>query len=593
MGISLNAATLLSGNGIDVTSLVNQVQSQQSGQLTVWQQEQTDLQTQATALGTLNTDLTNLQTAMNALTDPLGALTAVTANSSMPAILTATADTTASPADHTIVVNSLASAGTVYTNAVSGGADVSILPSGATGGDLTLQVGGSSGVTHDIQITAGSNDTVTKLASYINQQSATNNWGISASVLSDATGARLAIYSQATGTAGALAITGNTTTGSLSTASMGSADTSILSSGQATGTIQLQMGGTSGTTATLAITQGSNDTLNTLASYITNQSTQNGWGITANVVKDSNGYHLAISSKAAGSAGALAFTSNDTTLTPVANPATSLNFVAPTGGADATLTIDGIPFSSTSNTVTGALPGVTLNLVSAEPSVPLQLAVGSDATQASTAINAFVVAYNTLISAINDQFTVDPSTNAEGPLGSDGSLRSLQSSLLSDASYSPGGSSGVVNLRSLGISTNDDGTLTVDNTTLNSKLTADPAAVINFFQNSSTGFAQNFGADLTNLTSSVDGVLNLDLAQNSTQQGDLTNQINNFKDQLANQKTLLIAEFSQVNAALESYPYLLAELNAAMGNPYTTSSANTTPTSGSSTSSTTSSSSTG
>jgi flagellar capping protein FliD len=124
-------------------------------------------------------------------------------------------------------------------------------------------------------------------------------------------------------------------------------------------------------------------------------------------------------------------------------------------------------------------------------------------------------------------------------------------------------------------------------------LTADPAAVINFFQNSSTGFAQNFGADLTNLTSSVDGVLNLDLAQNSTQQGDLTNQINNFKDQLANQKTLLIAEFSQVNAALESYPYLLAELNAAMGNPYTTSSANTTPTSGSSTSSTTSSSSTG
>ena len=53
MGISLNAAALLSGNGIDVNSLVNQIQSQQSGQLKVWQQEQTDLQTQATALTTL------------------------------------------------------------------------------------------------------------------------------------------------------------------------------------------------------------------------------------------------------------------------------------------------------------------------------------------------------------------------------------------------------------------------------------------------------------------------------------------------------------------------------------------------------------
>lgn len=584
MGISFNAAALLSGNGIDVNSLVNQIQAQQSGQLNVWQQEQTDLQTQATALGTLNTDLNNLATAVSALTDPLGALTGVSADSSMPAILTATADTTAAKANHTVVVSTLASAGTVYTNAVAGGADVSILPSGATGGDLQLQIGGSSGTTQDIQITAGSNDTVTKLASYINQQSTQNNWGVTASVLSDATGARLAIYSQNTGTSGALAITGNTTTGMLNTASLSSADASVLAEGQATGTIQLRMGGPGGTTANLAITAGNNDTLNSLASYISDQSTQNNWGITASVVQDSAGYYLAINSQALGAAGALAFTSNDTTLTTVANPASSLAFVAPIGGANATFTIDGIPFSSTSNTVSGALPGVTLNLVSAEPTVPLQLSVGPDTSQATTAINAFVVAYNTLITAINHQFAVDPNTNLQGPLGSDGSLRSLQSSLLADVTYSPPGSTGLVNLHSLGITMNDDGTLTVDSTTLNNTLTANPAAFLNFFQNSSTGFAHNFSADLSNLTSSVDGVLNLDLAQNSTEQSNLTDQISNFNDRLASQKQQLIAEFSQVNAALESYPYLLAELNAALGNPYTPSSSNTTPTSGSSTS---------
>jgi len=590
MTISLNAAALLSGNGIDVNSLVSQVQAQESGQLTEWQQEQTTLQTQATALGTLNTDLSNLQTAVNNLKDPLGALTAVAANSSMPAILTATADTTAIAGTHTMVVSTLASPGTVYTNAVAGGASVSILPSGALSGDLQLQIGGASGTTQDIQITAGVNDTVTTLASYINTQSTKNNWGVTASVLSDATGARLAIYSSATGTPGALAITANTTTSAtVNTTSLSSADSSFLNSGQTTGTVQLQIGGSSGTTANLAITAGANDTLNSLASYITDQSTQNGWGITASVVSDSNGYHLAITNQASGAAGVLAVTSSDTNLQTVANPATNLGFVTPIGGTNASFTIDGVPFSSTTNTVTGALPGVTLNLVSAEPSVPLQLSVAPDTAQATTAINAFVVAYNTLITAINDQYQIDPTTNLEGPLGSDGSLRQLQSSLLSDVAFSPA-SNGLANLQSLGITTNDDGTLTVgttvDNKSLSDVMTANPSAFVDFFQNAATGFAHNFSTDLTNLTSSTTGVLNLDLAQNSTEQSNLTTQISNFNDRMASQKQTLLAQFSQVNAALESYPYLLAELNAALGNPYTPSASNTTPTTGSSSSST-------
>lgn len=590
MGISFNAAALLNGNGIDVNSLVNQIQAQQSGQLKIWQQEQADLQTQATALTTLKTDLNNLNTAMSALSDPLGPLTAIAANSSMPAILTATADTTAAAANHAIIVSTLASAGTVYTNAVTGGADVSILPSGATGGNLTLQIGGAS--TKSIQITAGSNDTLTKLANDINSQSSANNWGVTASVLSDATGARLAIYSQATGTPGALAITGNTTSGILNTSSMSSADASILGQGQGSGTIQMQIGGQDGTTANLAITAGSNDTLNTLASYINDQSTQNHWGVTATVVQDSGGHHLSIQSQAAGAAGALAFISNDTTLTTTANAATNLSFVAPIGGTNATFTIDGIPFSSTTNTVTGAIPGVTLNLVSAEPTVPLQLSVGPDTSQATTAINAFVVAYNTLITAINHQFAIDPTTQREGPLGSDGALRSLQSRLLADVSYSPA-SSGLVNLRSLGIKTNEDGTLsvgnTVDNKSLADVMTANPTAFLNFFQNSATGFAHHFKADLTDLTSSVSGPLNLDLAQNSVEQSDLTGRISDFNDRLASQRQQLVAKFSQVNAALESYPYLLAEINAALGNPYTQTSSNTTPTAGSPTSSSSSS----
>lgn len=116
-------------------------------------------------------------------------------------------------------------------------------------------------------------------------------------------------------------------------------------------------------------------------------------------------------------------------------------------------------------------------------------------------------------------------------------------------------------------------------------MTANPSAFVDFFQNATTGFAHNFSTDLMNLTDLTNGVLNLDLAQNSTEQSNLTTQISNFNDRMASQKQMLLAQFSQVNAALESYPYLLAELNAALGNPYTPSSSNTTPTGGTSTSS--------
>ncbi len=287
--------------------------------------------------------------------------------------------------------------------------------------------------------------------------------------------------------------------------------------------------------------------------------------MTASVVTDANGSRLAISSQSSGSAGALA----------IVNNTTSLNFEAPIGGTNASLTVDGIPFSSASNTVTGAIPGVTLNLVTASPGNAVQLTVGADTTQASNAINNFVSSYNSLIGLLNQEYTVDPTTNAEGDLASDSSLRSLQSSLLTDATYSVSGNDGYVNLAALGINMNNDGTLTVDSSTLNNALTNDPGAVLNFFQNSSvTGFANKFNADLTNVSDATTGVLSTDLAQNSAEQKTLTDQINNFQDRLNAEQQQLITQFSQVNATLEEYPFLLQEVTSQLGRPTSSSSSN-------------------
>jgi flagellar hook-associated protein 2 len=453
MGISLNPATLLSGQGIDVSSVVQQVLSSSEGPLIEWQSEQSTLQSQASDLNVLNSDLSNLATAVQVLSDPLGALTAVSATSSDESVLSATATTSAAAGTHQIVVNSLATQGLVYTNSFSAGADTSFLPSGATSGEVDLQVGG--GATQAITLTAGSNDTLNSLASYINSQS----FGVTASVITDSTGSRLALLSQATGTTGALAITSNNT---------------------------------------------------------------------------------------------------------------NLVFNAPSGGTNASLTIDGIPYSSASNTITSAISEVTINLAGAAPGSPVQLSIGPDITQATNAVNNFVSAYNQVIGDINQEFTVNAGTNNEGPLGSDTALRSLQSSLLSDVTYAVSGDGGLVNLSSLGINMNDDGTLTAGASptgqTLSQVLSSNPTAFVNFFQNaSSTGFANNFNTDLTNLTDPTLGVLNVDLTQNKAQQQTLSDNISNFETQLTAEQQSLTTQFDQVNASLQAYPLLLQQVTETLG----------------------------
>jgi len=480
MGISFNAASLLNGNGIDVNAVVSELQATAGGQITIWQQQQSALETQSNALTSINTDLANLYTAVQALADPIGAFSALTVTSSLPAVVTATATSSATPGQHTLVLSGLASAGTVYTDALSD-ASTSILPAGATGADIQLQVGGSSGVTHDIQITAGNNDTISTLAAYINQQSTNNGWGVSATVLTDASGTRLAITSLATGTPGALAITANSTV-------------------------------------------------------------------------DSNG-------------------------DPTGNP-TRLSFEAPVGGTNAIFTVDGIPFSSNTNTVTDVIPGVTLDLVSPYTG-QVQVAVTPYTSQVNSAISNFVSAYNAVIRDLNNQFAVDPSTHAQGPLGSDPSLRQLQATLMSDVTHAVSGNGGLVNLAALGIDMQNDGTLSIDAQILSQALASNASGVQNFFQGAASGFATNFNKDLFTLTSPSQGPLNLDLAEKATQQTDLSRRISDFQDRLATQKQQLLREFSQVNASLEEYPFLLQEVLSQLGNTSSTSS-NTSPAKGSS-----------
>jgi len=160
--------------------------------------------------------------------------------------------------------------------------------------------------------------------------------------------------------------------------------------------------------------------------------------------------------------------------------------------------------------VSNVINGVTLNIGSPSPSTPVTVNVNPDTTQVTSAINTLVNAYNTVITEINSQFNVATDGSGGGPLETDNSLREVQSQLLGALSYSISGNSGIVNLASIGVNFNNDGTLSVDSGKLASTLSNNFSAVQNLLQNTTTGFSQNLSTVLSNINSPGTGILSLD-----------------------------------------------------------------------------------
>jgi flagellar hook-associated protein 2 len=294
----------------------------------------------------------------------------------------------------------------------------------------------------------------------------------------------------------------------------------------------------------------STDTLNGLATYINNQNP----GVKASVITDSSGSRLALVSQTSGLAGEIIL-SNDTTGTK----GNGMGFTDAVNGKDASLTVDGIPVDSASNTVTGVIPGVTLTL-SGQSSSPVTIGITPDLTSLATDINNFITSWNTLIQAVNSGTQYNSSTGTTGTLTGDTSVDFVQQQLLSSIASSMSGNNGVVNLQSIGIEMQDDGTLSVDSTTLNNALENNFSAVQNLFQ-STSGVGQTLQTSLDSLTDPITGALNVDMNGISSEITDLNSQISDFQAQLRNTQAQLTAEYSTINTTLEQLPETLAEIN--------------------------------
>jgi len=318
-------------------------------------------------------------------------------------------------------------------------------------------------------------------------------------------------------------------------------------------TLNIYVGGSSTPVASVT-TDSSTNTLASIAQAINNQTT----AVHASVVTDANGARLSLVSATSGQPGDISVSGvlHDTT-----NSNAVVNFNQAVQGKNASLYVDGMPVSSTSNTVSGVIPGVTLSLLGpTATNNPVSLNVSQDTSQATAAINSFVSAYNAVTTEINNQFNVT-SSGGGGPLENDDSLRQVQSMLLSAISYSMTGNNGIVNLASMGINMNDDGTLTVDNSALASALASNYSAVQNFFQNASSGFAQQLDNALQTINAPTTGMLAIDAQSLTSTSQDLNQQITDLQAALTVQEQQLTATYSQVNTTLQELPMLENQLS--------------------------------
>lgn len=448
-GVSIGTTNYGTGNGIDVQSMVDQALANLRKPEQLLQSQQSVLQTKMAAIQSFQIQLSTLESSVAALKDPLGVMSRLAATSSNTAALTATLTSGATAGTHTVQVGNLAATSSAYSDPLDSAND------SIGSGDLVFTIG--TGDSQTISFSEGT--TLSQAVDQINK----GNYGVTASVITDATGAR-----------------------------------------------------------------------------------------------------LTLTSKMAGSAGTITITSAPSNLALTA-----------TAGQNASAIVDGVPVSSATNTISGVISGVTLNLASATNGAQVSLTIGADTTGASQAVQMFVTNYNNLMTSINQEFTYTGSSATAGVLSGDSSLTMIQSSLLQKMSATLSGNTGVQSLSDLGITMNNDGTLTLNQTELDNTISNNFSAVQSFFKNSSsTGFAQTLDSYLQTQTDPTTGSLQMDYESLQQSDNDLTRQINDMEARITAQQASITDEFSKINTVLQTFPTTMQQVEAELGSLSTNSQSN-------------------
>ena len=230
-------------------------------------------------------------------------------------------------------------------------------------------------------------------------------------------------------------------------------------------------------------------------------------GVTASLLNDGTGTRLVLTSQDGGTANTVRITAADGDGNNTDNAGLSrLIYDASTGGtsnlsekvtaSDAVLKINGIDVTSSSNTLTDTIEGVTLTLKSTNVGNPTTLTVGADYTGAKSAIEKLVKSYNDAILTIKNQTSYNTTTQTGAALNGESTVLSLRSRLASAVTeeIAPG-----VSLASIGVSVQKDGSLKIDSDKLTTALESGAAKSLFMGSTGVTGLASKIDSMISSV----------------------------------------------------------------------------------------------
>lgn len=331
------------------------------------------------------------------------------------------------------------------------------------------------------------------------------------------------------------------------------ASAAVLPVGGAVGAGTLTFTPVSGTAVDVAVT--ATDTVSDVASKINGANA----GVTATVLSDASGERLLLRSNSTGVSGGftLSVADDDGNNADAAGLSRLVvGTTTTTAATDAAATVNGIPVTSSTNTFSTTVSGVTFNALQVT-TAPVEISISKSTTDIQKNIDAFVAAYNAINDVLNEATKYDAATKGAGLLQGDSTALALQNSLRSAIQSVTTGSSVFTRLTDVGITQQRGGNLAVDSAKLSAAL-ANTDELKNMFRSTGGGAADGVAVKIKAVTTSLlsssgffqtkDASLKLSLSQNAKNQLQVNERVTKFEANLNARYSALDTKMASLNA---------------------------------------------
>ena len=479
-------------SGIDVNSIVSQITEIEQRPISLLQNKQDDYNLKIAAFLSLSSKLSSYKASLEALNsvDNFNTrIASVTKTSSGTELVSVSTSNTAAEGNYSVKINQLAAAS---KKASQGWVDQNSTAINPSGGTFKFKVGSSGAET---SISVSSTLTLQGLRDAIN----TANSEVTASIMNDGTGSnpyRLILTTNNMGSTNDIIITNNTTAENLGfTAASGTPKI-----------VEAAYAYTDNTYSGTATSNSGNNYTGTTNKTFLIEMVSAGASETATYKYSIDGGISWLGSGGAAYSGSNAITTQTVSTavdgTEASNEGVEVLFTAGSDLAigdrfsidvfnpdmqeakDAVIEVDNATIVKSSNTITDAIQGITMNLLEADANSTLTLTVSSSSSSTKTDMQSFVGSYNDLLEFFNEQMSYDPDEGVANPLLGDPTLLETRRKIVDAVTGTIAGlsTSSYTNLSQIGIASDyKTGQLSIDDAKLSSALNTDIDAVSKLF----------------------------------------------------------------------------------------------------------------